>query len=276
VQAAPATRLRAPFDLRPLMTLWNARSLQTGPSAPDATKSAKWQRGAYLVDGLGHCGACHTPRDAFGAERNRGAYLAGALADGWEAPALGALAAAPVAWTENAMVRYLRDGFDPEHGIAGGAMAPVVRSLAGAAAADIEAIAHYLVSLQRTRPPVEAQAIVAAAARRAPLPDAAQRLFDSACGACHHDGEGPQTEGPNLPLALNVNLHSARPDNLVLTILDGIGRPATPTIGHMPGFRHALSDRQIATLAAWMRRRFAPDATPWPDLESNVARLRGP
>ncbi len=276
-QALPETRLRFPFNLRPLLGLWNALYLQPGPvetTAP-AGRSAEWQRGAALVNGLGHCGACHTPRDALGGERAGSAYLAGALVDGWEAPALGRLSRSPVAWTEAAMMQYLRRGHHPEHGIAGGAMASVVRALAGAPEADLRAMAHYLVSLQPAAPAVDAQALVArAAAQPGLLPGPAQRLFESACGACHHDGDGPALLGLNQPLALNTNLHSARPDNLVRTVLDGLWQPAFPEIGHMPAFRHALDDAQIAELAAWMRQRFAPDQPPWTGLPQAVATAR--
>ena len=74
----------------------------------------------------------------------------------------------------------------------------------------------------------------------------------------------------NAPLALNPNLHSARPDNLLRTILDGIQDPAFIEIGHMPAFRHALNDVQIAELAAYMRQRFAPGHPPWQDLASAI------
>jgi len=80
--------------------------------------------------------------------------------------------------------------------------------------------------------------------------------------------------GQNLPLALNSNLHSARPDNLLRVILEGIRTPATQDIGFMPAFREGLDDRQIARLAAYMRQRFAPDKPAWPDLEASAARLR--
>ena len=99
-------------------------------------------------------------------------------------------------------------------------------------------------------------------------------MFESACGACHHDGDGPQVLGLNHPLALNGNLHSAQPDNLLRTILDGIPEPAFPTIGHMPAFRQAFDDRQLVELAAYMRQRFAPDRPPWADLPAAVARAR--
>jgi nicotinate dehydrogenase subunit B len=80
--------------------------------------------------------------------------------------------------------------------------------------------------------------------------------------------------GVNSPLALNSKLHSARPDNLVRVILDGIRTPATAEIGFMPAFRHSLDDAQIATLAGYMRSRYAPDQPAWNDLPAAVSRLR--
>ena len=273
--AVPDTRLAFPFNIRPLMGLWNALFLQPGPLAPLAGASAQWNRGAALVNGLGHCGACHTPRNALGAEQARSAYLGGALVDGWQAPALGAASRSPVPWTEAAMLHYLRQGHHAEHGIAGGGMAAVVQALAQVDEADVRAIAHYLVALQPTTPAVDGQALVArAAAQPALLPGPAQRLFDGACGACHHDGDGPQVLGLNQPLALNTNLHSALPDNLLRTVMDGLQRPAFPAIGHMPAFGRALDDGQLVALAGWMRQRFAPDQPPWADLAGAVARVR--
>jgi nicotinate dehydrogenase subunit B len=271
----PATALAFPYNIRPLMGLWNALYLQPGPVAPVSGQTALWNRGAALVNGLGHCTACHTPRDARGGELARSAYLGGALVDGWEAPPLGALNRSPVPWTEDAMAQYLRSGHHAHHGIAGGPMAPVVQALAQADDADVRAMAHYLVALQPPMPVVDAQALVArAAAQPALLPGPAQRLFTTACGACHHDGDGPPVLGLNQPLALNANLHSTRPDNLLRTIVEGLQRPAFPAIGHMPAFGQALDDRQLVDLAAWMRQRFAPQQPPWADLPEAVARVR--
>jgi nicotinate dehydrogenase subunit B len=267
--------LRFPFNWRPLMALWNALYLQRGPVAADPARSALWNRGAALVNGIGHCGACHSERDALGAERKHSAYLGGAVLQGWEAPALGALARSPLPWTEDQLVRYLQRGHDALHGMAGGPMAPVVRGLAQAPLDDVRAIAHYLVSLQSDRAAGDAHALIARSREQgAVLRGPAQRLFESACGACHHDGDGPALVGLNAPLALNPNLHSARPENLLRTILDGIQDPAFIDIGHMPAFRHALNDAQIVELAAYMRQRFAPGQPPWQDLASAVARAR--
>ncbi|MBL0148900.1 MAG: molybdopterin-dependent oxidoreductase [Ideonella sp.] len=272
----PANEMRFPFNQRPLMGLWNALNLQVGPTPAVAARSAQWNRGAYLVNGLGHCTACHTPRDALGAEQSAHAYLTGAAVQGWDAPALGALSRSPVPWTEDALLRYLRQGHSAEHGIAGGSMAPVVRGLATLPESDVRAMAHYLMSLQaplRTR--LSAEVLLARSqAQAAVLRGPAQRLFEGACGACHHEGDGPQVLGLNLPLALNGNLHAERPDNLLRTILDGIPEPAFTAIGHMPAFRHALDDRQLAELVAHLRQRFAPDQAAWTDLPAAVARAR--
>ena len=99
-------------------------------------------------------------------------------------------------------------------------------------------------------------------------------MFDSACASCHHDGNGPTLLGVNTPLALNSNLTSVRPDNLLRTILDGVRDPASRDIGFMPAFREALDDRQIAELAGYMRARFAPQEPAWTDLPAHVARVR--
>ncbi|HEY4066384.1 MAG TPA: molybdopterin cofactor-binding domain-containing protein [Burkholderiaceae bacterium] len=264
----PKTALAFPFSVRPLMALWNALYLAPGPAAPVATRSAAWNRGAYLVDGLGHCGACHTARNVFGAERVGTAYLGGAMVDGWEAPALTALSRAPIPWSEAELFNYLRRGHSAQHGSAGGPMAPVVQQLAQLPDADVRAMAIYLASFN------DPSATVMPAMEAPPLDDAAHRLFTTACGACHHDGSGPQLLGQNIPLALNTNLHSARPDNLLRTILDGIREPASTEQGFMPGFKDAFDDAQVALLVAYLRQRFAPEQPAWTDLPAASARVR--
>ncbi|PSL80124.1 aldehyde dehydrogenase [Variovorax sp. WS11] len=282
VQApTPKSSLNFPFGIRPLMAGWNALFHDPAPLQPNPRQSAEWNRGAYLVDGLGHCGACHTPRNALGAEQGGGAYLSGAMVEGWEAPALTGLASkSAVPWNAESLYRYLRNGHSPQHGTAGGPMAEVVRELAQVPDTDIRAMATYLASFNAQTSEAEARAqaqraVATAAARQGPLLGPAQRLFDGACAACHHDGNGPTLLGANVPLALNSNLTSARPDNLLRTILDGVREPATRDIGFMPAFREALSDAQIAELAGYMRARFAPQEPAWTDLQSEVARVRG-
>lgn len=277
--APPQTQLAFPFSLRPLMALWNALYLTPGPRPADPTRSAQWNRGAYLVNGLGHCGACHTPRSALGAELRGASTFAGAVIEGWQAPALTALAQHPIPWTETELFRYLRFGHSAQHGSASGPMAPVVRELAQLPEADVRAMAHYLASFN---PPADdarnaerATALIEAAESRGGAElDAPQRLFNGACGACHHAGNGPEVFGRNLPLALSSKLHGAQPDNLLRVILEGVREPASRELGFMPAFRDALDDAQVARLAAYMRARFAPGQPAWRDLEATSARLR--
>ena len=275
----PGTRLVFPFNVRPLMAGWNALFHDPAPYRADPTQTVEWNRGAYLVNGLGHCGACHTPRNAFGAERGGKAFLSGALVDGWEAPALTALSRAPVPWTSGQLYNYLRTGHSPQHGIAAGSMAPVVKELAALPDEDIRAMAAYLASYNEPLADSEAaararQAVLSAQARSLALPGPGQRLFSGACSSCHHDGDGPTLLGVNVPLALNSKLHSERPDNLVRVILDGIREPVSAQIGFMPAFRHSLDDTQIAALATYMRSRYAPGRAAWKDLPAAVSRLR--
>jgi len=274
----PKSELKFPFSMRPLMAGWNALFHDPTPVRPVATQSAEWNRGAYLVNGLGHCGACHTPRNALGAEQGGSAFLSGAMVDGWEAPALTQLSKAAVPWDTDALYRYLRNGHSPRHGIAGGPMAEVVRELAQVPDDDVRAMAVYLGSLNPA-PVAEPQALAQqaidnAARTQGQLLGPAQRMFDSACASCHHDGDGPTLLGVNTPLALNSSLTSARPDNLLRTILDGVREPASRDIGFMPAFREALDDRQIAELAGYMRARFAPQEPAWANLPAEVARVR--
>src|SRR5207344_2093817 len=112
---------------------------------PNPDKSESWNRGAYLVEGLGHCGACHSPRNALGAEKAE-AYLAGGFAEGWEAPPLTSLSRAPIPWSEDELYAYLRSGESRFHGVAGGPMAPVIKELANLPDQDIRAMAVYLSS----------------------------------------------------------------------------------------------------------------------------------
>ena len=121
----PNNTLTFPFNLRPLLAGWNALFHRPGLFQADATKSEVWNRGAYLVEGLGHCSACHSPRNAVGAEKHN-AYLAGGFAEGWEAPALTSLSQAPIPWSEDELYAYLRSGESRFHGTAAGPMAPIV------------------------------------------------------------------------------------------------------------------------------------------------------
>ena len=277
----PKARLSFPFSVRPLMAVWNALFLRGGTPTAEAQRSAEWNRGRYLVEGLGHCGACHTARNALGAEMTgAAARLGGGVGEGWDAPALTSLSRAPVPWSAQDFIDYLRGGYAADHGPAGGPMAIVVANLRALSDGDIRAIAEYLASYNRETTPAQRaddlRAVESAsnAARAAAKGSYGARLFDGACAACHEGGEQADLFGIRPSLALNSNLHAERPDNVIRVILDGAAGPMISSHGAMPAFGAALDDRQIADLVAYLRRVFAPSEAPWPDLEETVSRLR--
>jgi nicotinate dehydrogenase subunit B len=275
---APESKLAFPFNLRPLMAGWNALFHDSATFTPVTTQSAAWNRGAYLVEGLGHCGACHSPRNALGAEKAN-AYLAGGFAEGWEAPPLTSLSQAPIPWSEDELFTYLRTGESRFHGVAAGPMAPVVKELAALPDDDIRAMAVYLGSFNGTalgKPEQEALAArleISTSTRAVSASSPGARLYEGACAVCHEVGGAPLF-GSRPSLALNSNLHSAVPDNLIQVILHGIASPVSSDLGYMPGFKDSLDDRQVAELVSWLRRQFAPDKPPWTDVDAATGRAR--
>ena len=319
VRSTPApTSLAFPYSIRPLMAGWNTLFHDDQPYKPDPTQSLQWNRGAYLVQGAGHCGACHTPRNALGAEqRGKPAFLAGGEAEGWEAPALNSLSRAPIPWNEGDFFQYLSTGFSPRHGSAAGPMGPVIHGLQQLPSADVAAMSHYLANLDgvktnqasgarearesleasqgtTSRPGIapaldpaqdpalhasmhaaELARIEAATAPRARVFDAAgERIFEGACAVCHEPQAGPALAGIKLSLALNTNLHSDQPDNVLQSILQGIDSPANDALGDMPAFGSTLNDRQIVDVVHYLRDRFAPDRPAWRNVEERLTSLR--
>ncbi|WP_417222424.1 c-type cytochrome [Achromobacter spanius] len=305
----PKTQLAFPFNMRPLLAGWNALFHDATPFTPDPSRSAQWLRGAYLVEGVGHCAACHSPRNRLGAEKKGVHYLAGGEAEGWTAPALNQLASGPRAWTGDELFQYLRTGYSPSHGVAAGPMAPVIHGLAELPDSDVQAITTYLLDLpkpkgERAAAPVAPAAPVdpsstsspsasspsslspAAATANRPAPAAAtiqslqgrrangERIYQNACAVCHEAGSGPTLFGAKPLLSANTNLHAATPDNLIQVILHGIQEPADDALGYMPGFKDSLDDKQVADLLGYLRERFAPDEDAWPDPTTTIKRLR--
>lgn len=273
------TALAFPFDFRPLLAGWNALFHEPVPFKADPAKSAVWNRGAYLVESLGHCGACHTPRNALGAERTAKAYLAGGIAEGWEAPPLTSLSHAPIPWSEEEFFTYLRTGISRFHGVAAGPMAPIVRELAAVPDSDLRAMAVYLASFNETTITPAAQEALATrleaitSVKAASASALGARIYNGACAVCHQVG-GPVLFGSKPSLALNSNLHSAMPDNLIQVILHGIEQPVSSDLGYMPAFKNSLNDEQVSELVSYLRQQFAPDKAPWIDVAAAIGRVR--
>jgi nicotinate dehydrogenase subunit B len=284
-QAAPPAKFRFPFNIRPMMAVWNTLFLKAKPFTFDASHDAAWNRGAYLVETLGHCSACHTERNSLGAEKSGAAHLSGGYADGWHAPALNAAYTGPVNWTREAFYNYLRTGHSSQHGSAAGPMADVVAAMQPLPDSDIAAMATYLASLNGNADPKDAKvaqdnAIASSQTAKAEalrISPQGERLFMGACAACHEQSN-------ILPsLALNTNLHAASADNLLQSIFHGIEAPAilaertgrqAPEVMSMPGFRAQFTDNQIKDLATYLRARYAPDKPAWSNLDAALGRVQ--
>lgn len=254
---APAlhNRLLPPFDIRTLLAGWNFLFFHRDPFRPDATKSAVWNRGAYLVETLGHCGACHTPHNAFGAERTDRA-LDGGMSEGWFAPPLDARSPAPVPWTADELATYLRTGTDAHHGAAAGPMRRVTQSLHDAEQPDVRAIATYVTSLMPRKVPARGSAMVQD-------PQAAA-IFAGACAACHESARW-------APLSDSTVLAEDSPRDALNILLRGI--PSGPDRLYMPAFASSLDDAEAAKIANFLRARVAA-RPPWSDAESEARRVR--
>jgi nicotinate dehydrogenase subunit B len=292
-QVAPPTTLKFPFNVRPLMAWWNALFLKHGELANDAAQSASWNRGKYLVEGLGHCAACHSPRNALGAEAGGAHHLAGGWVDGWEAPALTQLSFAPIPWSREDLFVYLRTGYSVMHGSASGPMAPVIVQLAALPDADIDAMASYLSSYNTSvsdaarrsmQVAIESQTSGAQSNALGVHPadakvQAGAQLYEGACAMCHQGlvaegGRRPDVFGVNSSLAFNTNLHSEHPDNLVRVIMEGVATSQAGIHGAMPGFSQHFDDEQLETLVTYLRGRFAPGQPVWSDTSKTIARIR--
>src|SRR4030088_1300108 len=257
---APPPELRWPLNYRVVMRLWNYLFFRPGIFEPDQQKSAEWNRGGYLVPGAAHCGACHTPKNMFGADR-RGRALGGGLVQGWFAPRLDEAARSGLkSWSVDDIAEYLASGRNGKSH-AGGLMAEVVvNSTSKMSDADVRAIAVYLKAL----PAGKREAAVTP-----PSPELladGEKIYKWACIACHEvDGSGAPRIYPPLPD--NANLQSADPSSTLRIILDGaqtLTTPRAPNGGSMPAYAK-LTDREIADVANYIRNSWgnaAPLVTP--------------
>ncbi|MGV7212551.1 c-type cytochrome [Bradyrhizobium sp. UFLA05-112] len=266
-----------PFNIRYLQAGWKLLFFKPGRFEPDPQRSAEWNRGAYLALGLSHCGACHTPRNLLGAEKSGNAY-GGAVIDNWVAPPLTAANPAPAPWAHEELYDYLRTGTSKLHGTAAGPMAPVVQGLAALPDSDIRALATYFADLDKSadRLPYVSGAVSlamsSASAKQGTPFDPDARLYTAACASCHYNAtNAPRAARPDL--ALNSAVHLPDPSNLIQVILRGIGSEQGMPGVVMPAFGNALSDADIARIAAYLRRT-RTSLPAWPELAAKVAEVR--
>jgi mono/diheme cytochrome c family protein len=274
-EPAPKTDLPFPFNIRFSMAFWNMLFLNPKPFVADPSKSAEWNRGAYLVRGLAHCSTCHSPRNALMAE-DMSRELAGGAVGTWFAPNITPDANSGVgAWSEGDLVSYMRTGHAAGKAQAAGPMAEAVdNSLRYLSDQDLKAVAMYLKSIPAvhdsadTRPadswgkPQDGAADVRGVAWPA---DSSQlsgaQLYDGYCASCHQaKGDGASNGG--LPsLFHNTALGRTNTDNLVMVMLEGVKHKVDAPDILMPGFAELLSDQQIATLGNYLLTNYGnPDA----------------
>jgi mono/diheme cytochrome c family protein len=274
---AHANQLSFPLDQRVVIAGWKLLFLRHGSWQPDGTKSAEWNRGAYLVEGLAHCGACHTPRNALGAERASSAFAGGDV-DNWHAYAINAQSPAPVPWDADALFAYLRDGWHPDHGVARGPMAEVVSNLSGVADGDIRAIAVYMAGVfGAPTPERKSRGEQVLAQVKSPPPPAAKTdgagaaIYTAACATCHESERPLPYGGVNLALSTAISGPDAR--NAANIVLSGVRPVEGERSPIMPGFADSMTDGQIAALLSYLRSRFS-NQTPWSGVEKTVADAR--
>lgn len=264
--------LRFPYNTQAALALWRAVFFQPGVHRPDPEKSAEWNRGSYLVHGLGHCNACHGGRNPFGAASSSLAMSGGVSPiDKWYAPSLTTAAQAGVAeWETEHIVDLLKTGVSAR-GSALGPMAEVVfRSTQYLDTADLRAMAVYLKSLPQSAPSAPRPA--------SPPADAALErggaVYRAQCEGCH----GPQGEGARdayPALAGNRSVVMDPPVNVVRAVLGGGFQPATagnPRPWGMPPFGHVLDDADVAAVVTYIRNQWGNRAAPVSGNE--VQRLR--
>jgi mono/diheme cytochrome c family protein len=281
-QASRASDIPWPLNLRWPLALWNAAFHEPAGFQADASKDAQWNRGAYLVEGLAHCGTCHTPRGVFFEEKDaRGTtdlFLSGTRLDefspinlrGNEGDGLGR-------WSADAIATLLKSGRN-EHSAVTGSMTEVVRhSTQFMTEQDVGAIAAYLKSLspapgKRASFAANDTTIHTILAGTEQSPGG--RIYLDSCAACHRlSGSGESLTFPTL--AGNSTVLNSDPSSLVAVILNGARAPATdaaPTGLAMPGFGWRYDDTDIAALATFIRTSWGNDAAPVS--AAQVAQLR--
>ncbi|MGC4397344.1 c-type cytochrome [Hydrogenophaga sp. T2] len=248
-----------PYRTQAALKVWRALFFTPGTFEADASRSAEWNRGAYLVQGLGHCQACHAPRNAFGATATS-LDLSGGLIplQKWYAPSLAAADEAGLQrWSEDEAVQLLRDGRSA-HGAMLGPMAEVVAgSTRHLDESDLRAMANFLRALPEQ--PVRRERGEPATAQ---VLERGAGLYEQHCAQCH-GAQGEGHEGLYLPLAGNRSVGLQDPTNLLRLIVSGGFTPSTagnPRPFGMPPFGQDLSDADIAAVASFVRSRWGNEA----------------
>jgi len=245
-----ANQLPFPFRIRASMFGWNTLFFSPGEFQANPGKSEEWNRGAYLVEGPGHCGACHTPKNFLGGDKTS-ERLEGGVLVGWYSPNLTADERIGVGtWSADDIVGYLKTGHN-RHAAATGPMAEVIQnSTSKLFDDDLKAIAVYL----KDQPPPQREKL-SPVAQDEPVMKRGQAIYVDNCAACHGgDGRGVANLFPTLKDSPVVQAKD--PTTLLQIVIHGTRNVATdpaPTAPAMPAFGWRLSDDEIAAVLAYIR-----------------------
>ncbi|MEJ8825540.1 c-type cytochrome [Variovorax humicola] len=260
-----AHRLRFPYDMQAALAVWRALSFTPKPFVANASKPAEWNRGAYLVDGLAHCIACHGARNVLGAtEQERGLSGGSIPVENWYAPSLTSSREAGLSdWDAQQIVALLQTGRSARGSVMGPMADVVYRSTQHLNEADLHAMATYLKALPipSGSPTPESSKTI----RRDPgVMAAGQRIFDQRCAYCHGD-KGQGAPGAYPPLAGNRAVLMDSPINLIQIVRHGGFLPSTagnPRPYGMPPFRQALDDNDVVAVLSYVRGAWGNNAAP--------------
>jgi mono/diheme cytochrome c family protein len=264
---ARSNEMNFPFNQRWLLGFWKMMYFEPGRYQPDKSKSEQWNRGAYLVQGLGHCGACHTPRTFLGAEDGDRAFHGGTYKDkiddkllDWVASDLTPGPNGLAQWQEGEIAEYLREGHSPRAAVFGGMNEVIANSTSHLAEADTKAIAAYLKSLPPSPPQTGSKA-------SEDIMQAGSQLYDVHCGTCHlPTGLGSIDTGP--PLAGSAVTLASDPATLINITLYGAQKPRVgpaekwhePSWKIMEPFADKLTDEDAAALLSFVRNSWGNQA----------------
>jgi mono/diheme cytochrome c family protein len=247
-------QLPFPFNVRTSLIGWNLINFEQGEFKADPKKSEQWNRGAYLVEGLGHCGTCHTPKNLIGGDKND-QFLTGGNLQGWVAPNITADSHSGIgSWTEEDIIKYLKTGAN-RFDIASGPMAEEVEhSSQHWKDDDLMAVAVFLKDgalKDGAKPANPPKALAATDAAMV----AGKAIYSDRCSACHvGNGEGAANLFPKLAMAPLVNNDDA--SSLIRVVLTGSRAGATdaaPTAPAMPSLGGTLTDENVASVLTYVR-----------------------
>ncbi|KWT93213.1 MULTISPECIES: cytochrome c [unclassified Variovorax] len=262
-----AHKLRFPYDTQAALAVWRALFFVPGSFVADPARPAEWNRGAYLVEGLGHCIACHGTRNVLGATEERLGLSGGLIpVENWYAPSLNSKREAGVGdWDTQHVVALLKNGTSPRGSVMGPMADVVYSSTQHLGEADLNAMAVFLKQLPEAKAAdTPAPAAASPVRRDAGVMARGSKIYDQQCAYCHGDaGQGAEGAYPALAGSRAVNMDSAV--NLVQVLRHGGFLPSTagnPRPYGMPPFGHVLDDDGIAAVLSYIRGSWGNDAPP--------------